>query len=294
MAVLFLSSCVKDFEFDNLENEKKMVAIATMQPNQPLVLNLTETMNISRDNIAYPLKDAKVLLYEDGLQKDILNYFPVDTAPYLGYYKSNINLKSGSRYTIEASKYGYPSIRATDTIPAIHQIDKVTVLEKPDSANPELSYKIRFQLYDSPQAGEIYYTQVALFYTIKIFDIELGDTVIQNGYFFPPALLRGTSGSYNRLSGISILSDASFNGRIRSVIMQFKGPSLDAPEFLNAGVVIISRNVSKTYDSYQLSLNRYFSDENKIFSQPKAVNNNIVNGYGTFQSTALLTDFVMF
>lgn len=198
--VFILFSCEKTIEFDSEYIKPKIVVNSIIRPGTRLYVQVEKSKSIlNDDNYFEALKDAKVLVYEDGsFLKELefmsridtfrkyLEYGAIEKIPFEkgNYFDTTIVFKEGSTYRLEVSKEGLDPVSCETTIPIPIKIEQVEIdIQKAFHEYYNNYFRTNMQLtIDEPADEENYY----LLRIYRRVGIELA--LIKNGM--------GFSGSY--------------------------------------------------------------------------------------------------
>jgi len=161
LSVILLSACYKDIDLYDSDNYQPKTGLNSLfytdSTFRIYVYKTAPPGEFSADNI---LKDARVILYEDGQYLEQAVYKPVNDA--IGYYQTTATPRNGHIYSIEATYNGH-TIRAHDTMP-----------EPADFTinNVEITYKHKFSMDSSINGIDINF----------ILNISINDTTSKKYY----------------------------------------------------------------------------------------------------------------
>ena len=173
--VFILFSCEKTIEFDSEYIKPKIVVNSIIRPGTRLYVQVEKSKSIlNDDNYFEALKDAKVLVYEDGsFLKELefmsridtfrkyLEYGAIEKIPFEkgNYFDSTIVFKEGSTYRLEVSKEGLNPVSCETTIPIPIKIEQVEIgMKKAFHEYLDNYFNINVQLtMNDPADKENYY-----------------------------------------------------------------------------------------------------------------------------------------
>ncbi len=263
----------------------KLVINSTLIPGQPFRVHLSGSQHILDNGDYKNVTGAEIKIYEND---QLLTTLPDSTGG--NYISGTFMPKAGQRYRVEASKNGFETVTAQETLP-----------EKPA--------KIISVKTDTVETNDYGYSQKHL-----EFDIEIEDRSEKN--YYEIIIKRTTIGLYYDYSqDPPVVTDTVT--RVRNKSLQSEDPSLE--EFQNYGqsiyfddglfngkkyhmkvsaqsedfsnrendvledyYEIYLRNTSEAYYLYKRSTELQAWTEDDPFAQPVQVYNNISNGYGIF------------
>lgn len=159
LAFIFGVSCIQDYEIDFDHIEKRLSVLSEMDPNDTLkVLVALPKKPNQYGNFTTP-KDAKVIIKEDGVFWDELDFSSKDSLGMYGVYISDKKVNHDKYYEIEVTYQDYPKVSASQKVPKPISIEKVKYhIESDEIFNQdEIFTQIKFlQNYE----GEKYYALI--------------------------------------------------------------------------------------------------------------------------------------
>lgn len=273
--IILLSSCETVVDMKLPEQPPKMVVNSFFTPDSIIMLHLSKSQFVLKNEELKPITDGEISLFENG------NFIGKFTHINKGfYYLPGFFPKTNTQYTLNAVSSGIKSVEAKETIPNKPIINRVEISSSYFEGE---NYK-DFIVYIQDNANEENYYMVDLFgkrydyvYDTLTFDIIDSVEIYERVFFTSQDLVFQEQGA----SSQAIISDKIFNGSIYPLRLSVNAYNFD--EYSNMGyfeMTIQLKQVSKAYAQYVLSYskNRY-SDP---FSQPVQVFSNITNGFGIF------------
>ena len=273
--IILLSSCETVVDMKLPEQPPKMVVNSFFTPDSIIMLHLSKSQFVLKNEELKPITDGEISLFENG------NFIGKFTHINKGfYYLPGFFPKTNTQYTLNAVSSGIKSVEAKETIPNKPIINRVEISSSYFEGE---NYK-DFIVYIQDNANEENYYMVDLFgkrydyvYDTLTFDIIDSVEISEHVYFTSQDLVFQEQGA----SSQAIISDKLFNGSIYPLRLSVNAYNFD--EYSNMGyfeMTIQLKQVSKAYAQYVLSYskNRY----NDPFSQPVQVFSNITNGFGIF------------
>ncbi len=273
--IILLSSCETVVDMKLPEQPPKMVVNSFFTPDSIIMLHLSKSQFVLKNEELKPITDGEISLFENG------NFIGKFTHINKGfYYLPGFFPKTNTQYTLNAVSSGIKSVEAKETIPNKPIINRVEISSSYFEGE---NYK-DFIVYIQDNANEENYYMVDLIgkrydyvYDTLTFDIIDSVEISEHVYFTSQDLVFQEQGA----SSQAIISDKLFNGSIYPLRLSVNAYNFD--EYSNMGyfeMTIQLKQVSKAYAQYVLSYskNRY----NDPFSQPVQVFSNITNGFGIF------------
>lgn len=269
------TSCETVVDMKLPEQPPKMVVNSFFTPDSLIMLHLSKSQFVLKNQELKPITDGEISLFENG--KYIGKFTHINKG---FYYLPGFFPKENVMYTLNASGAGLKSVEAIDFIPTKPLINRI---ELSNSYYEGENYK-DFIVYIQDKAEEENYYMVDLLgkrydyvYDTLTYDIIDSVEVYERVGFMSQDLVFEDQGA----SSQAIISDKLFNGSIYPLRLSVSAYYFD--EYSNMGYFEMSvqlRQVSKAYAQYVLtySKNRY-SDP---FSQPVQVYTNVTNGFGIF------------
>jgi hypothetical protein len=283
---LIQAGCSKEVEID-LSNTKSIVLNSVFNPNKVFSFNMSLTASPLNNydsingQLHFFLYEEDKIILNTLLQSDILE---TDFLP-----------KPGKKYTVEVISDSFPSIRASDSIPNLVQIDDAYLIF-PAGVDAYGDYLAEANVTFTDPIGEAnYYELIITIGTDKDFywssDYQTTDRVLLN------------EGDLDYNPDSFFFSDELFNGE--QYTMRIKHPTTG-----NTGSGFLKpyqhfatlRSVSKSYYLYRKyftrhAYNQQFQDDflDLIFKgEPQNMYTNIENGYGIFAGYQETTQELVF
>lgn len=273
--LVFLLSCETVIDMKLPEQPPKLVVNSIFTPDSIIMLHLSKSQFVLKNEQIKPVIDGDVLLFENGSFIGKLIHLNKGF-----YYLPGLFPKENKQYTINASGEGLKNVEAKDTIPSKPIINQI---ELSSSYFEGQSYK-DFIVYinDNPSVENYYivsligkrYEYIYDTLTYNIIDsIEVSEQI---GFVSQDKVFEEQFGGIN-----SVFSDKLFNGKIYPLRISVSQNLFD--ETTNMGyfeISIILKNISQSYAKYLITYaNNSYSDP---FSQPVQVFTNVKNGFGIF------------
>lgn len=296
--ILAIAGCYKEVKIDVPEQEILPVVNSIFQTDSVISLTLNQTQPIL-ENDPTTITDAVVTLYENGLEKEVLEYDE-------DAFKSSSVAKLGNEYRVEVEIPGFESATATEKLPDFPKVitafykDSVYIGDEGDlfsQATIEIENtpgEDYFELdmfywnpdYEQPEIDDEYYYVYSGAYLY--FDPVLNDIVIQN------------EGLLSYIPSILVFSDELMTAEKYTLRVNFRSFAnrlfSDNPDS-DYVLIMKLRKVSKNYYQYKKTLLQHietqFGDIWDGVGQPLPVFNNIENGYGIFAGYSQVTDTIL-
>ena len=290
IAFLALSACTREIELKEQDYEKKLVLNGLICPDSLISVRVSRTISIlSNENPI--IENATVLLY--------LNERYIETLQHEknGRYKSEtIYPKADSIYTIQVEVDGYPTIRATDTVPKLINIIYGTHASGnsyDEYGDPHQDYEIVID--DLPEQN--FYE---LFFIFQYFPDEYFTKYYINFQIEPVVadpVLRSDS-ELDFFTFTYIFSDTFFNGKQYHMKNKFLFASVQgvsshpyAPTPYERYAIL--RTTSYTYYNYRKYWIRHSNNQQignniedplfmSLIGDPVSMYSNVEGGYGIF------------
>ena len=237
------------------------------------------------------VKNAEVILYEDNIVFDTLNFNFSDKT-----YKSLKKAQIGKNYSIIVKADGFPTISASDKVPDSTHIDSANVyLAAYYDSWEEMKLEVVNLYFENEEEEENYYEVIC--YSKETY--ENSDSTVSQYFKFPnfitsldPVILNEGILDQNKYQPALIFGDRFLNSNAKIIFMPFLqlSNSLYIPESY-----VVLRNVSKNYFLFRKKWYKYLQTNaptqmngiaqlsNMSFvSDPSEAFSNIENGLGIF------------
>lgn len=273
--VILFTSCETVIDMKLPEQPPKMVINSFFTPDSIMMLHLSKSQFVLKNQELKPITDGNISLFENG--KFIGKFTHINKG---FYYLPGFFPKENTQYTLNAESSGLKSVEANEIIPPKPVINRI---ELSSSFFEGINYK-DFIIYIQDNANEENYYMVNLIgkrydyvYDSLTYDIIDSVEIYEQVNFNSQDLVFEEQVA----SSQAIISDKIFNGSIYPLRLSVNEYNFD--EYSNMGyfeITIQLKQISKAYAQYVLtySKNRY-SDP---FSQPVQVYSNVTNGFGIF------------
>lgn len=273
--VILFTSCETVIDMKLPEQPPKMVVNSFFTPDSIMMLHLSKSQFVLKNQELKPITDGNISLFENG---KFIGKFTYINKGF--YYLPGFFPKENTQYTLNAESSGLKSVEAIEIVPPQPVINRIEISSSYFEGE---NYK-DFIVYIQDNFNEENYYMVNLIgkrydyiYDTLTFDIIDSVEISEQVYFTSQDLVFQEQG----ISSQSIISDKLFNGTIYPLKLSVSAYNFD--EYNNMGyfeMTIQLKQISKAYAQYVLtySKNRY-SDP---FSQPVQVYTNVTNGFGVF------------
>lgn len=277
-------SCLKEIDVKFPEEQRQLVLNCILEEGKPIRATLSETVPIEDSNNPPYLNGAKITLFENGIEVDVLNVCEVDTFANgsLKYnYCSNHTVVSGFTYTLTADYLDREQVKAKTTIPFAAESFQVVTNPENDFSAGALFFNISFK--DNP-AQENYYRL-----RVYLKDQFRGNQYLEFENNNPFVNLYGSSAIISLPTDNSVgieayITDEFFNGNTFSFDTKINAfTNIQEDDEL----VFELQSLSKSYYDYLITstINRTVGDN--PFAEPVRVLSNVENGFGIFGSEHL-------
>lgn len=273
--IILLSSCETVVDMKLPEQPPKMVVNSFFTPDSIIMLHLSKSQFVLKNEELKPITNAEISLFENG------NFIGKFTHINKGfYYLPGFFPKTNAQYKLTAISEGIKSIEANEVVPPKPAINHIEISSSYFEGE---NYK-DFIVYIQDNANEENYYMVDLFgkrydyvYDTLTFDIIDSVEIYERVFFTSQDLVFQEQGASSK----AIISDKIFNGSIYPLRLSVNAYNFD--EYSNKGyfeMTIQLKQVSKAYAQYVLSYSK--NRHSDPFSQPVQVFSNITNGFGIF------------
>lgn len=315
---LVIVSCIDEIKLNHDVLEPKLTVNTFITPGEVIVVNLYQNIPLNNELSTKSVKNAKVVLYENGIEKEVLE--PLIYQSYGNYneetqtyeadsifkYRSNeTQAVAGNTYKITVECKGYETVSAETTLPHVVQIsgfDSITTQKNRYGQNySEYNYKLRFT--DPANETNYYRLIVEQNYQRKSFIVLGTDTIryINNNNLFPdyvnlystdPLLSNENKDANTYVFGelenrYNIFSDEMINGKPYEIdfiadLLSNSSEELDTAsgEYIYVKLTLQSLNHDMYY--YLKSIDAQEYSDYMMFTEPVPIYSNIENGFGVF------------
>lgn len=269
------TSCETVVDMKLPEQPPKLVVNSFVTPDSIIMLHLSKSQFILKNEQIKPVIDGDVLLFENGSFIGKLIHLNKGF-----YYLPGFLPKENKQYTINASGEGLKNVEAKDTIPSKPIINQI---ELSSSYFEGQSYK-DFIVYinDNPSAENYYMVSLIGKRYEYIYDTLTYDIIDSVEVSEPIGFVSQDKVFEEQLGGTnSVFSDKLFNGKIYPLRISLSEYLFDETNNMSYfEIIIILKNISQSYAKYLITYaNNSYSDP---FSQPVQVFTNVKNGFGIF------------
>lgn len=265
-------SCEKTIDYDLPQEDPRLVIDAYLFTGEPIKAFVSTSKTALAPGEPMFAMDATVLLYEEGQLVDTLE--PIDSNDLImgqPHFKSTYEPLAGKLYRLEAHKGEFPTAYGEDT-----PLEAVPLLK---AEYDSLRATLEIEFKDPPGEGDYY--RVAAYvrqsgtgYSEFPIYMSTFDPLVDYFYDFGDDF-EGESGKSGRHA---FLSDASFDGQIRSI--RFEDVNFwNSPNNQDSLVIELSRVSFDFYRHEQSKGANYVNDDNP-FAEPVQIYTNVKNGYG--------------
>lgn len=281
--LIFLSlGCDQIVDYQLPVGDPVPVVNGFINPDSVFKINLTESRHVLDNSRTFNLFDAdEVLIYNNG---NIIGEALPDSQG--NYVLENYYPQHGHSYKIEIYKSDYPTISASDILPA---------------STPEfsiLSYKLvreeylpghSFEIEIINPEGEAFFELIAFTYFYN-FDWQpngppiLVDSIYSPLFLYTKNPIANNSDEFGRESLLftnSLINSATIKLDININNIPFR---FDEEDSLATTVDLVVRRTSENYYRYKRSLRLHQEVSGDPLAEPVQVHNNIENGLGVFGS----------
>lgn len=281
--ILLLSSCRKDFKFNDSE-DKQVNVMCFLKADDTIRVHLSYTYNpykITNENFDPYIKNAKVFIYENNQLKEELTYYENN---FNGWYLSeNFIPIIGEKYKLKVVVPNYDTIYAETEIPYKTLIDTIT-------------YNLNIEVEDDGEYSA----------SIGIFDFILSftDPSDYNYYSFNSNIIYKTSDPIfetRNSNGIYINNNYSYKPYFSDSIINGQKYNLKYnANFLNLNLIdtfyFSHELISLSKDAYLFYKTRYlqYKNKNNPLVEPVLLHSNITNGTGIFAGIATDIDTIIY
>jgi len=274
-----ITSCEKAIDVDIEETSKKIVVNAVATPGDSLLAIVSTSKSIVSNDVIPMLTDAKLSLFEDGLE--VSKGIQKTDGRYLFEYE----IKDNSTYKIDISHSVLQDVTMMTSTTTSVPISTIKLLPQEEG---QTVFKVNF---NDPLNEANYYLLSATYYG-KDYVWETGDVYYHDRFmYYNLELLQGQEKDLpyfegNGMSGYAF-SDTFFDG----TNFTLKVVSYDYfPE--NTPLKFHLHSLSEEYYNYIYSRNLYQMNQGNPFSQPVQVFSNVEKGIGIFGSYSTSTDSI--
>lgn len=269
-------SCEKELPTDDINFKEKMVVNALATNDDILKVHLAKTLTLADSTAEQRIEDAVVALIDPNGTRTVLNY----TFLFGGKYVTTFNPVPNVNYRLIIAHPKFPTASSSFTIPSLFQASKATW--KDGTGADSMGFPtgtITFTINDDPLYRNFY--EISLF---RFEDLgpawEVLPVISENPEIAADPVLNQ--------EGALLLEDAGFNGNSKELKFTTPfGSSFGNPyKFL-----VVVKSLSPDYYKYFRSL-RDYRIQGGVFSDPKAIFNNINGGVGICAGASISKDTI--
>lgn len=276
----FLSvSCEKEIPFPEQESEAKLVVNATFSVDSTWSVHVSKSIPVSQSGTPENITNASVQVLDASGTL-------IRTLPHTenGFYQvADLKPEAGQSYQIEVSAPGFETASASGFLPKDFSFNVIdtssgTFLEFPvlyidleidDEANQENYYLIQASWeIETEDSTSLSYS--FLFLPVHfVFDQNTENNEISSD-----------NSGYDRI----YLPDATFDGEQYQTRLAVEYPAFFEEEqgVIPSKLIITVSSVDSDLYKYTKTLDRYYNNNDELFSEPVQIHNNIKNGLGVF------------
>jgi Domain of unknown function (DUF4249) len=298
LAVL-ISACEKTVTIDVPRKDPKLVIYGWIEKDKLITLSVGKSRYILDGSIngnqqeLYTVKDAQVVVFENGIPIDTLVYQPT------GYnYKSihNKTIRGGYTYSVKVKAPGFADVESVSIVPSQSDITEVTRVRnaRVNTIGDEQD-EVTIRLNDP--AGE------QNFYMIQVYGTSYGYSDGSPIYCVSTTdkdiELIGDNAdplnSDNCFDGSNLLMrDVNFNGGQKLIRLFVNSNELQEYVEPSSGrkyrPYLKVHRITEDYFRYIKSYSAYYNATDNPFAEPVNVYSNVKNGYGTFSVHTMAVD----
>lgn len=298
LTMLLISACVSTADVDFAEAEQELVIYSHFGPNpfldneeNILKIFLTHTRDPLKPNTPFePVENAAITVYRDGMPiKSGFNrtFNEEKNNAYTACYEANVDIISGSRYSIEVDVEGYKVAKAETVVP--HDGAAIISFEKNNSYPTDgQNYKL---VFSDREDIEHYYqliVKILKYESTENGDIWVGEEVIDYELIDPSDFTHFNAEGNKEWMAIypeyaGFLFTATRQEGIKELFINFANLQNEDNENFKYKYKAELHNVSEAYYLYHQSVQAQLTDQNYL-TDPLRIYNNIENGFGNFSA----------
>lgn len=275
LTFVVFTSCETVVDMKLPEQPPKMVVNSFFTPDSLIMLHLSKSKFVLKNEELKPITDGEISLFENGKFVGKLTHINKGFYYLPGFYPVE-----NATYSLNASSNGLKTVEAKDFIPSKPIINQI---ELSNSYYEGESYK-DFIVHIQDKAEEENYYMVELLgkryeYIYDTITYNIIDSVEVNERI--DFISQDLVFEDQEASSQAIISDKLFNGSIYLLRLSVSAYLFDEHNNISYFQVIVKlKHVSKAFAQYMLTFSKNnFSDP---FSQPMQVYTNVTNGFGIF------------
>lgn len=269
--MLAFSACTDEVSVDIPEQAPLLVINSFFTADSLWQAELSSTVSTASKPGKKLIENARLVLWQ--------NNQPVDTMIEIstGNYVSDIQPVPGKTYLITAQAEGFPSVRATGTLPEM-AVDFTILSLEPAEDLPTFSdenYELQLKIESTAQEQ--------VFFNLSMYVLQENDSMVR----VDSAFLANESLIDDQDEGRGITfsaSELSEEGQLE-VLIQKK-------YLAGKQLIVFLKTISPGYYQYEVSLHEHLNTIGTPFSQPVAVYSNVVDGYGIFAGYMIAADTI--
>ena len=275
--LFILQNCTKVIEIDIPQDNPRQVLNCLFTENKPFKVRLTKSVGML-DDFSTPIDNATVVLYENNIAVETLNYAN-------SYYTSQLTAQPNKNYKISSSATGFEQINAQNTIPAPPIITNVSLIEEAyfDTTLEGFFGQLNIIIEDDIVQNNYYELEIIRTYYFMNGNEEeyiVGLTGIE---FCSDPIIMNEIDEQSISKGL-VFTDESFNGTSSELQFDFINHYNDDDTPISYKVVL--RSITEDYYRYKKRLNKHTHfREGEIWDvliEPIQMYSNIEEGYGIF------------
>ncbi len=211
IALLLLSSCMKEMNLDYLRPEPKLVLNGAMTKGEPVAVNLSRTWFYTEEKPELAFPDADVRLYVNDRLQEQLTWYDGDSVKIRqGYFRGTYIPQQDDRLKVTASAGDFPDVSAETTIPGPPTLQALTATsERVERSGwaPSTQCKLQLTIRDTPNQSNFYLIRFETRY-VRI-DNETGKEIVPDGGY-------GSSGGWSEMS-VNYIDDPLFSSSLTTL-----------------------------------------------------------------------------
>lgn len=314
--LIVFTACIDEIKLNEEYTNKKLVVSSFITNGENIVVNLYQSKPINSKNEPAIKTKAKVVLYENGTEKETLEtitkysgYYDNESQAYINdstymYTSKKTEVKTGNTYKIVVECEGYETVTAETTVPSmvpITSFDSLTVHKERNGYHyNEYNFKLNFT---DPAQQNNYYRLIVSSSIAQKSTLILGTDTIEfiNTDNYPrssdfissdPLLSNENKDANSYVFGeldnrYGVFSDEMIEGKSYELnftanFQNFSSREIDyeAGEFIKVKLVLQSLNADMFF--YLRSIDAQEYSDYMMFTEPVPIYSNVENGFGVF------------
>jgi hypothetical protein len=280
------STCERPIALDITPPPPELVIISTFSPDRPFEVSVSSTRPALIPSQTEFISDAEVALFQEASFLEQFRFIPGSPGVRPFYRSGEYSPVPGTLYTVAISAPGYPSVKATGSVPQRVDVSSIEAVHhgfsignKPDELLHNYTISV---IFDDPFAFRNYY-HLRFHQEVLTYRFSEGDTVILSRRLqhisFGSGINNNTITAY--LDDGVLFEDSSFNGR--RVNFSFPIQTLIEPDRELLGQLYLElRTVSEDYYRFYSSVARQQENPGPPYTEPVIVYSNVEQGRGVF------------